>query len=280
VFELIQYHMEKAATIGSNFNLYLLNANDTIADLIQPIYLDYLCTVLKGKLKITYILSKPPTIWRGLAGMIDDTLLFDWIHQNYSVPPPAIPPRLSANYSNAGGSNTNSMASSNYTVTNYNPPSSKKKSYGKAPSHDFEEFEEIIEHYNADPHRQSQQLSQRRRRDDEDHPQYRTSTNRMPPPSPIQIPVQTQRAPSDIGQYSPNSQNLPYYFSPSHSNNPHHSTEIMLINERHNYMKLLAMDNSNQVKLVVCGSSQFNDSIRKSLEKLGFPIDEKALFIV
>jgi hypothetical protein len=269
-----------------------LNANDTIADLIQPNYLDYLCTVLKGKLKITYILSKPPPIWRGLAGRIDDTLLFDWIYQNYSVPPPAIPPRLSANYSipsgSGSGSNTNSMASSN-TVTNFNPLGSRSKSYGKSPMHDFEEFEEIVEQYNSDPHRQSQQSQlipprqqqHRRYDDDEDHydPQYRASINRMPPPSPIQIPVQKQISPPD-GQYSPNSQNLPYYFSPLHNINPHHSNEIMLLNERHNYMKLLAMDNSNQIKLVVCGHSYFNDSIRKSLEKLGFPIDEKALFIV
>src|SRR5437763_15475576 len=132
--------MDKAATLGSKFNLYLLNANDTIADLIQPNYLDYLCTVLKGKLKITYILSKPPPIWRGLAGMIDDTLLFDWIYQNYSVPPPAIPPRLSANYSGPSGSKTNSMLSSN--TANFNPPGPKTKSYGKVPMHDLDELEE------------------------------------------------------------------------------------------------------------------------------------------
>src|SRR5436190_6328498 len=126
--------MDKAST-GSNFNLYLLNANDSIADLIQPQYLDYLCTVLKGKLRITYILSKPPPIWRGLSGQIDDTLLFDWIHQNYSVPPPAIPPRLSlSNYGSASGSNTNSMISTSAsTITNFNQPPPRSMGYGKNP---------------------------------------------------------------------------------------------------------------------------------------------------
>jgi len=254
MLQLIQYHMDKAATLGSKFNLYLLNANDTIADLIQPQYLDYLCTVLKGKLKITYILSKPPPIWRGLNGQIDDTLLFDWINQNYSVPPPAIPPRLST-YGSASGSNTNSMISTSTFVYNQPPP----RSYGR--NQDLEDFEEIGD--------------QRRYNDDEHYdPQYR----RTAPPSPLQIPVDTQTSPSDP-HYSLNSQNLPYYFSPLHYNTQH-TNEMILLNERHNYMKSLATDNSNQVKVLVCGTSRFNDNIRKCLEKLGFPIDEKALFIV
>ncbi|CAG8440194.1 7816_t:CDS:10 [Funneliformis mosseae] len=139
MLQLIQYHMEKAATLDSNFKLFLLVANDTIADLICPKYLDYLCQILKGKLKITYILLRPPPIWNDLGGLIDDTKLYDWISQNYAVPPPVIPPRL--NDFNSG------------------------------------------------------------------------------------------------------------------------------------------IDNSKQVKLVACGSYQFNENIRKSLEKLGYPIEEKALFI-
>ena len=51
------------------------------------------------------------------------------------------------------------------------------------------------------------------------------------------------------------------------------------MNERYNYMNLLAKDTSKQVKLIVCGSDLFNKNIRISLEKLGFPIDEKAIFI-
>ncbi|PKC15523.1 hypothetical protein RhiirA5_348937 [Rhizophagus irregularis] len=265
MLQLIQYHMDKA-TSGSKFNLYLLNANDTIADLIQPQYLDYLCTVLKGKLRITYILSKPPPIWKGLSGQIDDGLLFDWIHQNYSVPPPAIPPRLS-NYGSAGGSNTNSMISTS-TITNQNQPPPRPRNYGKGPTSEYDEFEEIIE-----PTRQQQQ---RRQYNDEElyDSQYR---NRIPPPSPLQIPVETQTSPSDP-HLSFNSQNLPYYFSPS-LYNPQQTNEIIILNERYNYMRSLAADNTNQVKLVVCGTSRFNDSIKKCLEKLGFPIDEKALFI-
>src|ERR1044071_8422562 len=101
--------MEKAET-GSDFRLNLLCAYDTISDLIHQKYLDYISAVLSPKLKITYILSKPPPIWKGLIGYIDEVLLFDWISQNYSVPPPAIPPR-SPIYSTVGGgrSNTNSM---------------------------------------------------------------------------------------------------------------------------------------------------------------------------
>ncbi|PKK80183.1 hypothetical protein RhiirC2_198994 [Rhizophagus irregularis] len=59
MLQLIQYHMDKA-TSGSKFNLYLLNANDTIADLIQPQYLDYLCTVLNliGFIKIILYLHR------------------------------------------------------------------------------------------------------------------------------------------------------------------------------------------------------------------------------
>jgi len=239
--------------------LYLLNANDTIADLIQPAYLDYLCTVLKGRLRITYILSKPPPIWKGLAGMIDETLLFDWIYQNYSVPPPAIPPRLSANYgtSSGSGSKTHSMASTN-TITNFNPPGSKTKNQSTNPMYDLEEIQDI-------PTQQPQQQYDPRS-------QFNAPNDGMPS-SPVQMQTTSP-------EYSPNSQNLPYYFSPLYNNNPHHTNEMLLLNERYNYMKSLATDNTNQVKLVVCGSSKFNDSIRKSLEKLGFPIDEKALFIV
>ncbi|GBB83501.1 hypothetical protein RclHR1_10200008 [Rhizophagus clarus] len=256
MLQLIQYHMDKASTLDSKFNLYLLSANDTIADLIQPQYLDYLCTVLRGKLRITYILSKPPPIWKGLSGQIDDTLLFDWIHQNYSVPPPTIPPRLS-NYGAAGGSsNTNSMISTS-TITNPNQPPPRTMG---GPTGDYEEYEEIV-----DPTRQQQQ----RRQYNDDDPQYR---NIMPPPSPLQTPA----SPSDPHFFNP--QNLPYYFSPSHYN-PQQTNEMILLNERYNYMRSLAADNSNQVKLIVCGTSRFNDNIRKSLEKLGFPIEEKAIFI-
>ena len=63
---------------------------------------------------MTYILSKPPPIWKGIIGFIDEAVLFDWISQNYSVPPPVIPLRVS-NYTNytvgGSGSSANNMLS-------------------------------------------------------------------------------------------------------------------------------------------------------------------------
>ncbi|CAG8586024.1 12445_t:CDS:10 [Funneliformis caledonium] len=170
MLQLIQYHMEKAATLDSNFKLFLLVANDTIADLIYPKYLDNLVQVLEGKLKITYILLKPPRFWNDLSGLIDDTILYDWISQNYSVPPPAIPPRLY--YCE---SDTADIENDNYITTSSSP--------------------------------------------------------------------------------------------------------LYTINEMNNYMRQFTMDDSKQVKLVACGTNQFNDNIRRSLEKLGFPIEEKAIFL-
>ncbi|CAG8440207.1 7817_t:CDS:10 [Funneliformis mosseae] len=170
MLQLIKYHMEKAATLDSNFKLFLLVANDTIADLIYPKYLDNLVQVLEGKLKITYILLKPPRFWNDLSGLIDDTILYDWISQNYSVPPPAIPPRL---YN--CGSDTVDIENDNYITTSLSP--------------------------------------------------------------------------------------------------------LYTINEMNNYMRQFTMDDSKQVKLVACGTDQFNDNIRRSLEKLGFPIEEKAIFL-
>ena len=167
--------MEKAASSNSNFKLYLLAAYDKIEDLIYPQYLDYLCQVLDGKLDVKYVLSRPPATWRDYNGLIDDTLLYDWISGRYTVPPLAIPPKIS----NYGGSS-------------------------------FSEHNEI-----------------------------------------------------------------PLFASPSLPTN----TALLKMNERHNYMRLFAYDNSKRVKLVVCGSNLFNDSIKKNLEKLAFPVDEKAIFI-
>ncbi|CAG8586007.1 12444_t:CDS:10, partial [Funneliformis caledonium] len=194
MLQLIQYHMDKAASSNSDFNLFLLIANGTIADLIYPKYLDYICQVLKGKLKITYILSNPPQIWKGLSGTIDDTKLYDWIIQNYSVPPPAIPPRF-----NGEGN-----------VPDYSPT--------------CETFDERIN----DPDQMYNQ-------------HYSNNT------APVRNSQQTN--------------------------------EMMLMSERQNYMRLFAMNNTKGVKVVVCGTDQFNESIRKSLERLCFPIDEKALFL-
>ena len=65
--------MEKAKN-GSNFKLFLLCAYDKISDSIHQKYLDYISGVLNPKLKITYILAKPPPIWKGITGFIDEVL--------------------------------------------------------------------------------------------------------------------------------------------------------------------------------------------------------------
>ncbi|CAI2166612.1 17006_t:CDS:2 [Funneliformis geosporum] len=263
MLQLIQYHLDKASAFNSDFNLYLLNANDTIADLIQPKYLDYLCQILKGKLKITYILSKPPPIWRGLTGMIDETLLYDWISQNYSVPPPAIPPRLSV------ASGSGSVLSASTLISNSYQHLHSTSGANNLGNNQIHDIEEVVEHDGED------QIYEQQYNDENQYDPRRASNRVLPPP--IQVPTQTS---PHIRPFSTNSQYLPYYFSPLQNNTLSHQTsEMIMLNERHNYMKSLATD-ATQVKLIVCGSSQFNDNIRKCLvEKLGFPIDDKAIFI-
>ncbi|CAI2175626.1 490_t:CDS:10 [Funneliformis geosporum] len=193
MLQLIQYHMEKAASSGSDFKLFLLIANGTIADLIYPKYLDYICQILKGKLNITYVLSKPPQIWKGLCGTIDDTKLYNWMSQNYS---PTITPRIN----NFNGENSIQDSSPKYEK--------------------FEERDQLA--------RNSQQMAYNKRAS-----------------SPLSIS----------------------------------SSQTNEMNERQNYIRLFTMDNSKRVKVIICGTDQFNESIKKSLERLGFPIDEKALFM-
>ena len=79
---------------------------------------------------------------------------------------------------------------------------------------------------------------------------------------------------SSFSEYNEYNEN-PLFTSPSSPTN----MTLLLMNERQNYMRLFANDNSKRVKLVVCGSNLFNDSIKKNLEKLAFPIDEKAILI-
>jgi hypothetical protein len=247
MLQLIQYYKE-AVSSNTNFMLYLLAAYDKIDDLIYPKYLDYLCQALDGKLEIKYILFKPPAIWRDYSGLIDEALLFDWISERYLVPPPTIPPKMSSygggnNLSNltVGIQNSQSNAYSYYSNSNDNLPISPV-----SPTQDYDE--RMFDTYN----------------------QQSTST------APVQIPFNSnsrqQRNSPSTSPYSSYSPHL----SPTL---PHATNQIILMNERYNYMNLLAKDNSKQIKLVVCGSDLFNKNIRVSLEKLGFPIDEKAIFI-
>src|SRR5437870_753788 len=109
--------MDKAVSSNSNFMLYLLAAYDKIDDLIYPKYLDHIDQTLKGKLEIKYILFKPPTVWRGYSGLIDETLLYNWISERYSIPP-KLPPKFS-NYGIGSSGIQNSQINNNPNAYNY-----------------------------------------------------------------------------------------------------------------------------------------------------------------
>ncbi|RIA91277.1 hypothetical protein C1645_123138 [Glomus cerebriforme] len=243
--------MEKAATSNSNFNLYLLAAYEKIEDLIYPKYFDYLCKLLNGKLEIKYILYKPPTTWRDYSGLIDEALLYDWISERYSIPPPALPPRLT-NYGSRSNFTSN-LSSGIQNMNTYNYPNPNNYTNNNVINNPIQEV-------NENPYYNQQ------------HNQHNVSN--IPIPTNATAPIQI------IQQYSRTS-SPPYSSSSSPLNNisPQTNNQIELMNERHNYMNLFARDNSKQVKLVVCGSDNFNRNIKKYLEKLAFPIDEKALFI-
>ncbi|PKC07457.1 heme peroxidase [Rhizophagus irregularis] len=235
MIQMIQYHMEKATSSNSNFSLYLLAAFDKIEDLIYPKYIDYLCQSLNGKLEVKYILFKPPAVWRDYSGLIDDALIYDWISERYSVPPPAVPPKFS-NYGIGNGSTSN-LVDNSY----YNPNI-------------------IINNI----------------QDVDYDPNYIVSS-----PSLVPISNNNSMYQSEDQQQLIYNQAYPSYSSPPQLANLSDAAanQILLMNERHNYMKLFARDTSKRVRLIVCGTNQFNENIRLSLDKIGFPINEKALFI-
>lgn len=229
-------------------------AFDKIEDLICPKYLDYLSQKFEerqGKLEVTYILSKPPPTWRSYSGSIDEVLLYDWIRENYSTPPPAIPPKIS----NYGGSNfTSNLTHGIQNMQNMSAHNYLNQNNYNVTNNPVQEDNENSKH-------------------EQQNNVPLTPKNR---PTPIQIPHNYNSIDRQYNQNSPSYSSSPYSSSSSPLNN---NPAILLMNERHNYMSLFAKDNSKQVKLVVCGSNHFNKNIRKNLEKIVFPIDEKALFI-
>jgi hypothetical protein len=180
-------------------------------------YLDFLASTSEGKLTVTHILTKPPTIWRGLTGHLDDNILFNWISKYYQVPPPAIPPRI----------NTSTVQ----TVSNF----------------------------------QSQ----------------------IPPQIPSQNPSQVTVTSSQMllsTAYNPPPINEPFYSpSPPPMNTPsfmyNSNNEMNVLSERQEFMRMLSQDATQAYKVVVCGPPGMMDSVRRSLERIGFPVDSKALFI-
>jgi NAD(P)H-flavin reductase len=65
------------------FNLFLLFANETISDIFYFKYLDQSAATSNGKLKITYILTRPPLDWEELSGHINEDILYKWVSKNY-----------------------------------------------------------------------------------------------------------------------------------------------------------------------------------------------------
>jgi hypothetical protein len=229
--------------------------------LIYPKYLDHLYQSLNGKLEIKYILFKPPAIWRDYSGLIDEALLFDWISGRYTVPPPAVPPKFSNHVTEGINQTLSNNGIEGVSQTNYN-----------------------AQNYYSSPRIPNVVNNTTTIQEADEYVQY--NGNLVPPNglAPIQIPSNNSSIyqTSDEQQLIYNSPTFPPYSTPANilSNVPPHATnQIILMNERHNYMKLFARDNSKQVRLIVCGTNQFNENIRTSLEKVGFPITEKALFI-
>src|SRR3954453_13648808 len=174
-------------------------------------YLDFLASTSEGRLTVTHILTKPPAIWKGLTGHIDDNILFSWISKYYQVPPPAIPPRI----------NTSTIQS----INNF----------------------------------QSQ----------------------IPPQNPSQIPISSSQM-LLTSSYNPSSINESTYSTSSPSMNMpsfmyNSNNEMNVLSERQEFMRMLSQDTTQAFKVVICGPHGMMEGVRRSLERIGFPVDTKAL---
>ncbi|RGB24946.1 hypothetical protein C1646_724956 [Rhizophagus diaphanus] len=223
MLQLIQYHFDNADNFKSNFKLHLLCANTQIADIISMKYLDFLASTSDGKLTVTHILTKPPPIWRGLTGHIDDDILFNWISKNYQVPPPAIPPRINV---------PTTQPTNNYQVQN---------------------------------------PSQNSLQDPSLQPQMLLTTSYSPPPIVNNYPTAPTPPPIDDNyNWQMRRDTLPFAFS---------SNEMSILSERQEFMRMLSQDTTQACKVIVCGPYGMMDAVRRSLERIGFPVDTKVLFI-
>ncbi|CAG8485014.1 7412_t:CDS:10 [Cetraspora pellucida] len=98
--QLIEYHLDQAEELNSDFNIHLLFANHSIEDIINYKYLMFLQENSDDKFTVDFILSKAPPAWKGYAGHIDDRILYHWMHERYKIdPPPKIPERPNINQS-------------------------------------------------------------------------------------------------------------------------------------------------------------------------------------
>ncbi|CAB4425485.1 unnamed protein product [Rhizophagus irregularis] len=84
MLQLIKYHLNYLnQSPNRNFKLFLLFANETISDIFYFKYLEHLVAASNGKLKITYILTRPPSNWEELSGHINEDILCKWLSNNY-----------------------------------------------------------------------------------------------------------------------------------------------------------------------------------------------------
>ncbi|SRR6266498_5113263 len=81
----MEYHLNYAIQAPNRtFKLHLLFANETISDIFYFKHLEQLIATSNGKLKITYILARPPSNWEELSGHINEDILYKWLTQNYA----------------------------------------------------------------------------------------------------------------------------------------------------------------------------------------------------
>ena len=52
-----------------------------------------------------------------------------------------------------------------------------------------------------------------------------------------------------------------------------------VLSERQEFMRILNQDTTQACKVVVCGPHGMMESVRRSLERIGFPVDSKVLLI-
>jgi hypothetical protein len=187
-------------------------------------YLDFLASTSDGKLTVTHILTKPPPIWRGLTGHIDDSILFNWISKHYQAPPPAIPPRINIP-----------------TVQTINNPQSQIQSQVSL----------------QNPPLQHQML---------------LTSSYSPPPIVNNYPTSSTPPPmDDISNWQMGNDTLPPFI--------YNSNEMNILSERQEFMRMLSQDTTQACKVIVCGPNGMMEGVRRSLERIGFPVDTKALFI-
>lgn len=80
----IKYHLNYTnQSPNRNFKLFLLFANETISEIFYFKYLEHLVVASNGKLKITYILTRPPSNWEELSGHINEDILCKWLSDSY-----------------------------------------------------------------------------------------------------------------------------------------------------------------------------------------------------